>query len=197
MVKVEKLPLAEDLQQLGLKTGCWKWVGSRNGNGYGNFYWNGRLRNAHRFAYEHFVGLIPEGLEPDHLCRNRWCVNFEHLEPVTHKENSLRGKSFAAVNAVKTHCPKGHPLSGDNLKINSVTGGRQCGICHNDSNLRSSKRLRALKVPPHPPTQQFCKNGHEMTNSNSVWSGGKWNCRICRAARRRRYRHRLANGLIA
>ena len=79
------------------KTGdCWNWLGGSYGAGYGGFYIGGGRENrkrayAHRFAYEHHVGPIPEGLEIDHLCRNRRCVNPDHLEKaVTHQVNQLR-----------------------------------------------------------------------------------------------------------
>jgi len=104
--------------------GCWLWRGSQSRGGYGRY--NETL--AHRVAYELFVGSIPEGLTLDHLCRVRHCVNPEHLEPVTLGENLRRGESFSAVNARKTHCPRGHPLSGENL-YRTKSGARCCLIC--------------------------------------------------------------------
>lgn len=70
---------------------CWRWRGSIQANGYGRFRANGKTTYAHRAAYALFVGPIPDGLGLDHLCRNRWCVNPEHLEPVTQRENIRRG----------------------------------------------------------------------------------------------------------
>ena len=73
---------------------CWIWTGSANQKGYGQLYLkvNGKHRviKAHRFAYESFFGPIPEGLELDHLCRVRQCVNPAHLDPITHVENLNR-----------------------------------------------------------------------------------------------------------
>lgn len=108
-------------------TGCWLWIASDNGKGYGQFTLGGKARPAHRLSYERWNGPIPNVLHLDHLCRQTLCVNPEHLEAVTSKENSLRGFSPAANNARKTHCPQGHPLSGDNLY--SYKGYRQCRAC--------------------------------------------------------------------
>lgn len=96
---------------------CWEWVGSIAPGGYGRININatGGYVLAHRLSFELFVDEIPDGLTIDHLCRNRSCVNPKHLEVVTSRENTLRGTSFSAVNAAKTHCEKGHPLEGDNL----------------------------------------------------------------------------------
>ena len=104
--------------------GCWEWQGAKQRIGYGIF----RKGVAHRTAYELAVGPIPVGLELDHVCGNRACVNPLHLEPVTRRENIMRSQSFAAVNARKTHCPKGHPYSGQNLLVRP-SGDRRCRIC--------------------------------------------------------------------
>jgi hypothetical protein len=113
-------------------SGCWQWTASVNHHGYGDFApgegRSGAVR-AHRWAYEHFVGPIPEGLQIDHLCRNRRCVNPAHMEPVTSATNTHRGMAPAAVNARKTHCSRaGHPLSGPNLLVDSK-GKRRCRAC--------------------------------------------------------------------
>ena len=108
---------------------CWRWTGSISPNGYGRF----NLIYAHRRSYELHVGPIPEGLTIDHLCRHRWCVNPAHLEPVTRGENVLRGVGPSAQHARKTHCKRGHPLSGENLRVHAR--GRECAIC---------KRIRDL-----------------------------------------------------
>ena len=114
---------------------CWLWTGACNNKGYGQFEYHGRPVLAHRWAYEHWVGSIPEGLELDHLCRNPICVNFDHLEAVTHRENVRRGnagKITGARQLAKTHCPQGHPYSGDNLYLRPG-GGRACWICKRNS----------------------------------------------------------------
>ena len=117
---------------------CWPWTGTTDGHGYGaigvrsdDLTW--RSRKAHRVVYELLVGPIPEGLQLDHLCRNRACVNPDHLEPVTNRENSLRGFGAAAMNARKATCPRGHVLAGRNLvQCRAKNGSRECRICANE-----------------------------------------------------------------
>lgn len=114
------------------KTGdCWLWTGARNTAGYGHLRVNGPQAIAHRFAYELLVGPIPAGLHLDHLCRNHGCVNPAHLEPVTCRENLMRGEGFAAVNAAKTHCPRNHEYDLLNTYFTS-DGKRMCRTCRGD-----------------------------------------------------------------
>jgi hypothetical protein len=111
---------------------CWLWTGSFDSGGYGRLRIGQRKYSlAHRFSYQLFVGPVPEGLHLDHLCRVRSYVNPEHLEPVTRKENILRGMGAAAANARKTHCPAGHPYEGDNLRSSQY--GRQCRACEKNA----------------------------------------------------------------
>lgn len=117
--------------------GCWVWP-SVSPSGYGWAKWNGRSITAHRVAWvlEHGA-LLPEGLEVDHLCRNRACVNPAHLEGVSKKENILRGEAPSAQNARKTHCLWGHPFDDANTYLrrwlNPKTGRvkvmRECRNC--------------------------------------------------------------------
>ena len=115
-------------------SGCIEWLSGLAGSGYGHFHTTqgpgvpARDVYAHRWSYEYHVGPIASGLHIDHLCRNRKCVNPDHLEVVTQRENTLRGVGFAAKNAVKTRCPHGHAYSPDNTYVDSK-GYRHCRTC--------------------------------------------------------------------
>lgn len=111
-------------------SGCWVWFGPLKGRGYGQMTLAGRNRSVHRVVYELLVGPIPADRELDHLCRNKACCNPAHLEVVTHRENVLRGNSFAALNAAATHCKHGHALTAANTYSppNRPTM-RQCRAC--------------------------------------------------------------------
>jgi hypothetical protein len=118
---------------------CWEWLGTRNDRGYGRFAIpspTGGMRQvrAYRFAYELLVGAIPEGLEIDHLCRNRGCVNPAHLEPVTHRENMFRAR--------QTHCKHGHEFTEANSYL-PPSGGRECRLCQAAHNRRYRRRKKA------------------------------------------------------
>ncbi len=110
---------------------CWPWTASLSqGTGYGAASFNGKRAGAHRIAYELSKGPIPEGLTIDHLCRKRDCINPAHLEAVTLRVNILRSPTSAgAVNARKTHCKHGHPLSGSNLATWNTRRERVCKTC--------------------------------------------------------------------
>jgi hypothetical protein len=113
------------------EAGCWIWQGQLGSCGYGRVYHDGKMRSAHRAAWTLVNGPIPQGLEIDHLCRVRNCINPSHLEAVTHAENCQRGTAglnLAAFQRAKTHCPQGHPYSGENLYL-PPSGGRICRTC--------------------------------------------------------------------
>lgn len=132
-------------------SGCWLWIRAWNSMGYGKIcgFGDGSSRLAHRWAYEHFRGPIPAGMVLDHLCRTPACVNPDHLEVVTQTENIARGlipAIFAAANANsyqrrKTHCPKGHPLSGKNCYV-TAQGRRHCRAC---DRIGHAERRNAMK----------------------------------------------------
>ena len=112
-------------------TGCWLWAGATNRDGYGIAHRRRQTRMAHSLSYEFACGPVPDGLELDHLCRVRCCVNPNHLQAVTHLENCRRGTAGTHIRRVenmKTHCSKGHEFSGDNLytRKNGARGCREC-----------------------------------------------------------------------
>lgn len=111
---------------------CWLWTGT-TAQGYGymtapSHTGSRRSTTVHRLAYEHFIGPIPDGLHIDHLCRVRNCVNPAHLEPVTCRENIMRGTGVAAINAHKTQCTHGHPFDEANTYV-GASGERECRTC--------------------------------------------------------------------
>ena len=99
-------------------SGCWLWTGASDPLGYGRINVKARLQLAHRVSYILFRGPIPDGLQLDHLCRIPCCVNPDHLEPVTPRENIMRGVGPANTRKrllARTHCKRGHPFAGENL----------------------------------------------------------------------------------
>jgi hypothetical protein len=119
---------------------CWPWLGTLTRWGYGKIEINGKTRHVHRVVYELLVGPIPDGMDIDHLCHgpdcepgphcpHRSCENPAHMEPVTTGENVRRGFSLSSVNREKTHCPRGHPYSAENTRLNS-RGQRVCRTCY-------------------------------------------------------------------
>lgn len=125
--------------------GCWLWTGAINRDGYGQVFDRAirKNRGAHRLVYELLRGQIPEGLELDHLCRVRSCVNPDHLQPVSHQVNTLRGETLVAAYAGRTHCKNGHAYTKENL-CNTSAGYRRCLTCARSRNREAyRKRVKA------------------------------------------------------
>jgi hypothetical protein len=137
-LKVDKDgPAPEHRPELGP---CWLWTAGKDHHGYGVFWAHGRSTSAHRAAYELLIGPVPDGLDLDHVCHNdsgcagaatclhRRCVNPDHLEAVTTRENILRGVSPSALSARKTHCLRGHEFTPENTYV-KPSGIRECRTC--------------------------------------------------------------------
>ena len=169
--KVEKTPA------------CWNWMASKTG-GYGRFPVNGhpsgrKYQRAHRVSYEMHKGPIPDGLVLDHLCRNPSCVNPDHLEAVTNRENVCRGAGVNFVTHRSGYCRRGHPRTPENLI------GRDCRICKNQRRREAWRRRSGftpgvliqcqgcgVMVPALMPNKRFCSHRcQERTRSARALAG--------------------------
>lgn len=137
-------PMADRLwDKVDASGDCWEWTGSLDGRSYGHLMGDGgRTVKAHRAAYQTLVGPIPAGLDLDHLCRNRSCVNPDHLEPVTRSEN-LRRSPLVGRRSNLTSCPQGHPYDDANTYVDK-RGRRGCKQCRREA----TRRWRLCKLLP-------------------------------------------------
>jgi hypothetical protein len=149
---------------------CWVWEGGLSGGGYGivtlHAASNRKTTLAHRVAYTLTKGPIPKGYHVDHLCRNRLCVNPDHLEAVTQQENNLRALSYRPS---KTHCPKGHPYDEANTYIRSrganLEPHKECRACWRAASRKAMAKRRAER--------HQARWGRPHTLSGCICSGGK------------------------
>jgi hypothetical protein len=179
---------------------CWVWTAARSRGGYGMFTCSKRAGKcckgyAHVVAYMWLRADVPDGLDLDHLCRNRACVNPWHLDPVPRRVNLLRGdRSHVGRNQRdKTHCPQGHPYSEANTYV-YPDGRRKCRECGN-ATARERQRLNYIPHPGiHPnAAKTHCKRGHPFDEENTMHrSDGTRQCRICVRARVRARRMEAA-----
>jgi len=156
-----------------------------NGNGYYRVTLPQRRMYIHVLAFIEKYGPVPRGMVLDHLCRNRWCRNADHLEPVTNTENILRGESPPARNARKTRCPNGHEYR--------VTrdGYRRCRTCDYRRRVASGE----VGGKPAPSKRTECPQGHPFSDENTYLvrrSDGSVKQRACRECSRQRVRARRA-----
>ena len=178
---------------------CWNWIGAIGSAGYGNFGIDNRTYRAHRVSYEWLHGPIPAGLVIDHLCRNKRCVNPDHLEPVTDRVNTIRGdgpRITSELGRARTHCKHGHSLSGANLYVQKKTGYRYCRECMRQASSRftakneakgyvrgesspnaklTEEAVRDIRSSPNVPLGDLAK-AHGVSRS-SVWlvrTGRTW-----------------------
>lgn len=125
------------------KKGCLRWTGKLSYNGYPLLpkvmAKRAGTHMVYRYLYELVVAPIPEGLTLDHLCKTRECVEPTHMEPVTMRENVLRGDTIVRENTKKTMCPQGHPY--DTVNIN---GDRGCKRCKAEHTRRYRERRKAM-----------------------------------------------------
>lgn len=121
-------------------SGCWQWLGHTTKDGYGRINADGKSRGVHRVMFEREYGPIPDGLQIDHLCRNRRCANPDHMEAVSPAENTRRGLA-GAINRNKTECPQGHPYDAQNT-YRFPDGRRACRTCNRDAQRRYVARIK-------------------------------------------------------
>lgn len=148
---------------------CWEWCGGAvNSKGYGHIKQGRALLKAHRVSWTLVRGPIPSGLTLDHLCRNRLCVNPDHLEAVSNRENILRGTSPTAINARKTHCQRGHELTAANIihypKTEHGHARRACRLCA--AARRSARYAKARAVVVQKPCRR-CGSEFEGSRAKS------------------------------
>lgn len=160
--------------------GHWVWAGVLS-NGYGNFWDGQRKVPAHRWAYEHWVGPIPEGMQIDHLCRIRQCVNPEHLEPVTPRENVLRSDSPPGLSHRTGKCKHGHEMTPENTSY-TKSGSRQCKTCRRASFKRYRDKKLGRPAGLYNRDKTHCPKGHPYDEENTYWEKNRRGrqCLACR-----------------
>ena len=129
---------------------CWNWQASKH-LGYGRFRFNGNVVYAHRFCYKLFKGNIPNDLVLDHLCRNPSCINPDHLEVVTQKENCIRGETgHYTLKAKKGNFDCGHLYDIENMYFIKSGRSKGRGICKTCAKIRAEKRYEEIKLGIKP-----------------------------------------------
>lgn len=151
--------------------GCWEWTGTITCLGYGQFYTGKKKVSAHILSWSLATQReVPIGFELDHTCRNRGCVNPEHLEVVTHRENVLRGESLMSRNAAKTHCKRGHLLDETNIyqQLFKRTGRRACITCNKMAGRERKNKLMLLGLTNKGTVIKFPKLSAKLREFHSI-----------------------------
>lgn len=185
-------------------SGCWFWMGSDYNGGYGYFCIQAmgkrKVIAAHRFAYELLVGPIPEGYDVHHKCSIPCCVNPLHLEPLDRMTHvHITPRNIGSINAAKTHCINGHPLTGDDVRIRG--NSRQCKACAREwyrdhPGRRKKKPHKAKELWKQRDPKTHCKYGHELSGYNIrlyLDPNGKEK-RVCRACYERNKQALMVKG---
>lgn len=142
-----KITSRMEIQDRGYRTPCWISNRAEHTNGYTKIGISNRTMLTHRVAYEAWHGAIPDGLVIDHLCRNRKCCNPDHLEPVTHRENLVRGETLTAREVAQTACRRGHEFTSDNTYYRpDRPNSRGCRTCRAGSGRRQNAKLKAMRA---------------------------------------------------
>lgn len=143
----KSIPLFEDherfLRKISIdsRTDCWNWTAGKTSLGYGVFSIKHSSYRAHRVSWAIFNGSLSSGLVLDHKCKNRMCINPDHLREVTRKVNTLENSNGPAyLNSIKTHCRNGHALTPDNLTSNK--NERVCLTCNRISDAKRQREKR-------------------------------------------------------
>lgn len=167
--------------------GCWVWQLHIAPNGYGVMSVNGRSMSAHRVAYKEFNGPLIKSLQIDHLCKNTSCVNPDHLEQVTSKENIHRSNAVYKQQMARTRCPKGHEYNDQNTYYSPTPHGgvsRSCKACASERT-KCKYRLTHANVQDGMPlwaqlaARTHCNRGHKFTEENTYRYGNSRKCKTC------------------
>lgn len=174
-------PIPEKRPDLGP---CWLWTGNISGNGYGRICYQSKIILAHNFSFVLNGGVLDPNLERDHLCDNKPCVNPDHIQQTTQIVNTLRGTSPPAKNARKTHCDKGHEITG--TRMNKGIESRYCLTCNLERAELNYETKRQKKIADGTfgvrTPKTHCVRGHPLTSARST-TGVRY-CNECQKERR-------------